>query len=848
MCEQLSTHIGPDAGAFVLHRKRRITHVPYWWVNNPTLGEFCFAMIGRADIEGSKSDVAMDAWPPQASYPCGPCGAHETPQEPRCFTGATSLSQAEPLPGTHTLNQKRELWLGLHTTSASSFALPRKTALANRHFPSLAISLEYLLLPPRSALVEAPAGPTPKTFNATTTTLLHVMARLRDKHVYKPMTSDDRFARQNRFGLPPEFPLASSCSGIVHHLSGLSAYALSPPHRMRSRRDYVAPQHRSARDHTSAPRVEQMTGFYTENAQLRARAGPNWLLVRVARDRHRPSARANTDPKPLHNSPRVNSTPPIRVPDPERLASRPSSRSYSEHLSALRLQMPHSPLNRRTANPSLEASSPTYSNKRVNADQIRQLCPFPPHRFHVLFNSLFKVLCNFPSRHVKMGRRRQLDRSCTFSGAPVKGNLNKRANPSSRSIRYTSQPQRSCDSALDSSQFTRRYYGNPRRKIKAGMPVSQALRHSMRRTGAPELRSVKRELEPQVRASTPKPHSRAEQVNAFYGNDPEPGVPMDVTPMAQCAFECFVFKVSAVRTNYRSWLRSSSIHEPSDPPIRLEFILQQKCQARALPRRLITATDVAASTNTPLVTARKTGNETTIPSQCVMCLPQQPLNDAQTPAQPLGRPTSVHTPLAQRTNQARRPATDTLPHSSHPQAFTCAALSGTPAPTYGSTPKAWLVRQLPRNVGQRPQVISNDLCPSADGGIWWCQRSPNRTAGSLHTDRSRNTNRPRISRNGSVPGSDGRCVQRAGTYSERVDDSPLQGIPRSRTIIAMSDPNHGKFSPVYQPLSGKDKHADFASVARVQPRTSKGITDLLLLNFVRLNTENPSKKLCPQKQ
>ena len=28
-------------------------------------------MIGRADIEGSISDVAMNAWPPQASYPCG---------------------------------------------------------------------------------------------------------------------------------------------------------------------------------------------------------------------------------------------------------------------------------------------------------------------------------------------------------------------------------------------------------------------------------------------------------------------------------------------------------------------------------------------------------------------------------------------------------------------------------------------------------------------------------------------------------------------------------------------------------------------------------------------------------
>ena len=40
-------------------------------MNNPTLCDFCIAMIGRADIEGSKSDVAMNAWPPQASYPCG---------------------------------------------------------------------------------------------------------------------------------------------------------------------------------------------------------------------------------------------------------------------------------------------------------------------------------------------------------------------------------------------------------------------------------------------------------------------------------------------------------------------------------------------------------------------------------------------------------------------------------------------------------------------------------------------------------------------------------------------------------------------------------------------------------
>ncbi|PHT26097.1 Regulator of rDNA transcription protein 15 [Capsicum baccatum] len=46
-------------------------HVPYWWLNNATLGEFYFTMIGRANIEGSKSNVAMNAWITQASYPSG---------------------------------------------------------------------------------------------------------------------------------------------------------------------------------------------------------------------------------------------------------------------------------------------------------------------------------------------------------------------------------------------------------------------------------------------------------------------------------------------------------------------------------------------------------------------------------------------------------------------------------------------------------------------------------------------------------------------------------------------------------------------------------------------------------
>jgi hypothetical protein len=40
---------------------------------------------------------------------------------------------------------------------------------------------------------------------------------------------DDRFARQNHYGLPPEFLLASTYTSIVHHLSGPNVYALAPP-------------------------------------------------------------------------------------------------------------------------------------------------------------------------------------------------------------------------------------------------------------------------------------------------------------------------------------------------------------------------------------------------------------------------------------------------------------------------------------------------------------------------------------------------------------------------------------------------------------------------------------------
>ena len=64
----------------------------------------------------------------------------------------------------------------------------------------------------------------------------------------------------------------------------------------------------------------------------------------------------------------------------------------------------------------------------------------------------------------------------------------------------------------------------------------------------------------------------------------------------------------------------------------------------------------------------------------------------------------------------------------------------------------------------------------------------------------------------------------------------------------MLNPYHEEGSLGYPLLTEREHmHADHFSVARVRPRTSKGITDLLLLNFVRLSAACPSKKYAPAK-
>ena len=86
-------------------------------MNNPTLGEFCFATVGRADIEGSKSDVAKNAWPPQASsrYPVARARAPER--------GRRATSRAYPWVGglgEGTLSGGGRLYLKLSPTPCQS--------------------------------------------------------------------------------------------------------------------------------------------------------------------------------------------------------------------------------------------------------------------------------------------------------------------------------------------------------------------------------------------------------------------------------------------------------------------------------------------------------------------------------------------------------------------------------------------------------------------------------------------------------------------------------------------------------------------------------------------------------
>ena len=96
----------------------------------------------------------------------------------------------------------------------------------------------------------------------------------------------------------------------------------------------------------------------------------------------------------------------------------------------------------------------------------------------------------------------------------------------------------------------------------------------------------------------------------------------------------------------------------------------------------------------------------------------------------------------------------------------------------------------------------------------------------------------------SIGRSDGRCVQRAGTYSVCVSDIHLLGIPGLYGIISKRNSIYRTILRFHGPFWAMLPKLLYSSiVARALPRTSKGITDLLLLpSSSNLCKASPYKK------
>uniref|UniRef100_A0A6N2KV83 Uncharacterized protein n=1 Tax=Salix viminalis TaxID=40686 RepID=A0A6N2KV83_SALVM len=274
-------------------------------------------------------------------------------------------------------------------------------------------SFEYLLLPPRSAPTAAPPGlapwvlqrpPRPPTHRGlalaptagysaqlgTVTRLpvhpaspvlltkngplgaLDSVARLNEaaapSYLFKSFApipkSDERFARQYRCGPPPEFPLASPRSGIVHHLSGPDRHALTRTLLRRSRSVGGATLE-------GIPPVSFLApyGFTRPLTRTHVRLlGPCFKTGRMGS----PQA----DARSAHSTIAATASPQAF----QRPGLRPPPRSASVHAPS--------------------RSADRLSPFHIRPGRIAGPHPLPSRQFQALFDSLFKVLFIFPSRYL----------------------------------------------------------------------------------------------------------------------------------------------------------------------------------------------------------------------------------------------------------------------------------------------------------------------------------------------------------------------------------------------------------------------------------------------------------------
>ncbi|KAK7327012.1 hypothetical protein VNO80_31466 [Phaseolus coccineus] len=186
---------------------------------------------------------------------------------------------------------------------------------------------------------------------------------------------DERFARQYRCGPPPEFPLASPRSGIVHHLSGPDRYALTRTLHRRSGSVGGA-------THRGIPPISFLApyGFTHPLTRTHVRLlGPCFKTGRMGS----PQADARSAHVPRHA---------MRRALPSTIATMTSPRAFQQPGLGPPLQ-------------SASVNVPSRSADRLTPFHIRPghiagPHPLPSRQFQALFDSLFKVLFIFPSRYL----------------------------------------------------------------------------------------------------------------------------------------------------------------------------------------------------------------------------------------------------------------------------------------------------------------------------------------------------------------------------------------------------------------------------------------------------------------
>ncbi|KAK8660398.1 hypothetical protein V6N13_051324 [Hibiscus sabdariffa] len=256
-------------------------------------------MIGRANIEGSKSNVSMNAWLPQASYPCGNFSdtssfkfrrskgsighaftvrippTYPTPLKSFLKVGLESSSTGSsfpadsakpvplapegavpsPSPGRHAMTRSHRGSSSSRAPTADGFGTgtpvpnPQSQSFSRGYGSILPTSLAYIVPSTRGCSPWRPDAVMSMTGRGQRSVLQIFKGRrghtghhatcgalpAAGPYLRLSRFQDERFARQYRYGPPPEFPLASPYSGIVHHLSGSDRHALTRTLLRRSR-------------------------------------------------------------------------------------------------------------------------------------------------------------------------------------------------------------------------------------------------------------------------------------------------------------------------------------------------------------------------------------------------------------------------------------------------------------------------------------------------------------------------------------------------------------------------------------------------------------------------------------